>query len=163
MMWRTQTGGSECLGPLSGQNLHFLRGLSISDRPSLVCSEQLHTRPGQTKRVSKHIEDQRPSGSSCSLAAFSIRTKVSAITPTGWWLWYETMGHQGTGVQSGLRPYPAVPKEQLGFPILKKKNYLKRNSTNTNLKIPAPMVRAGAAFEAFGAEMNHSRSVTVWG
>lgn len=24
------------------------------------------------------------------------------------------------------------------------------------------MVRAGAAFEAFGAEMNHSRSVTVW-
>lgn len=87
MTWRTQLGGSEGLGSLPGQNLHFLRGLSVSDRPSLVCSEQLHTRPGQTKRVSKHIEDQRCSGSSGSPEAFSIRIKVSAVTPPGRWLW----------------------------------------------------------------------------
>ena len=103
-------GGFKGLGSLPGQNFHFLRGLSISDRPSLVCSEQLHTRPGQTKRVSKHIEDQRCSGSSSSPEAFSIRTA----------------GHQGAGAQSGLWPHPTVPKEQLGFPILKKKLFKKK-------------------------------------
>lgn len=65
-------GGSEGLGSLPGQNLHFLQGLSVSDRPGLVCSEQLHTRPGQTKHVSKHIEDQRCSSSSGSPEAISI-------------------------------------------------------------------------------------------
>lgn len=135
MMWRTQTGGSEGRGPLSGQNLHFLKGSPLAIGPAPVCSEQLHSRARANKRVSKHNEGPETLRLILLLAAAPFEPKsllspnwVMALVARPW-------ATKGTEIQSGLRPYPAVPKEQLGFPILKKKNYLKRNSTNTNLTI----------------------------